>query len=34
LAGLRLSERLLAQGMRVEAVLMDDFRRSNAAAHA
>ena len=34
LAGLRLSERLLAQGSRVEAVLMDDFRRSNAAEHA
>jgi hypothetical protein len=33
-AGLRLSERLLAQGSRVEAVLMDDFRRSNAAEHA
>jgi hypothetical protein len=33
-AGLRLSERLRAQGSRVEAVLMDDFRRSNAAEHA
>ncbi len=33
-AGLRLSERLGAQGSRVEAVLMDDFRRSNAAEHA
>lgn len=34
LAGLRLSERLLAQGIKAEAVLMDDFRRSNAAEHA
>ena len=33
-AGLRLSERMLAQGMKVDAVLMDDFRRSNAAEHA
>ena len=34
LAGLRLSERLLAQGSKVEAVLMDEFRRSNAAEYA
>lgn len=33
-AGLRLSERLLAQGIKADAVLMDDFRRSNAAEHA
>jgi hypothetical protein len=33
-AGLRLSERMLAQGMKVDAVLMDEFRRSNAAEHA
>ena len=33
-AGLHLSERMLAQGMKVDAVLMDDFRRSNAAEHA
>jgi hypothetical protein len=32
-AGLRLSERMLAQQMKVDAVLMDDFRRSNAAEH-
>ncbi len=32
-AGLRLSERMLALGMKVDAVLMDDFRRSNAAEH-
>lgn len=32
-AGLRLSERMLAQGMKADAVLMDDFRRSNAAEH-
>jgi hypothetical protein len=34
LAGLRLSERMAAAGMKVDAVLMDDFRRSNAAEHA
>jgi hypothetical protein len=33
-AGLHLSERMLAQGMKVDAVLMDEFRRSNAAEHA
>jgi len=33
-AGLRLSERMAAKGMKVDAVLMDDFRRSNAAEHA
>ena len=33
-AGLRLTERMLAKGMNVDAVLMDDFRRSNAAEHA
>jgi hypothetical protein len=33
-AGLRLTERMLAKGMKVDAVLMDDFRRSNAAEHA
>ncbi len=33
-AGLHLSERMRAQGMKVNAVLMDDFRRSNAAEHA
>ena len=33
-AGLHLSERMLAQGMKADAVLMDDFRRSNAAEHA
>ena len=33
-AGLNLSERMLALGMKVDAVLMDDFRRSNAAEHA
>lgn len=32
-AGLRLSERMLALEMKVDAVLMDDFRRSNAAEH-
>ncbi|MDP1650685.1 MAG: hypothetical protein Q8M01_21140 [Rubrivivax sp.] len=32
-AGLRLSERMAAQGMKVDAVLMDGFRRSNAAEH-
>lgn len=33
-AGLRLSERMAAQGMKVDAVLMDAFRRSNSAEHA
>ena len=33
-AGLRLSERLLARGIKVDAVVMDEFRRSNAASHA
>lgn len=33
-AGLGLSERLLGLGMKVDAVMMDDFRRSNAAEHA
>lgn len=33
-AGLHLSERMLARGMKADAVLMDDFRRSNAAEHA
>ena len=33
-AGLRLSERMAAAGMKVDAVLMDEFRRSNAAEHA
>ncbi len=33
-AGLHLSERMLAKGMKVDAVLMDDFRRSNANEHA
>ncbi len=32
-AGLRLSERMLALQMKVDAVLMDDFRRSNAVEH-
>ncbi len=32
-AGLRLSERMAALGMKVDAVLMSDFRRSNAAEH-
>ena len=32
-AGLRLSERMIALGMKADAVLMDDFRRSNAAEH-
>ncbi len=32
-AGLRFSERMLAQQMKVDAVLMDEFRRSNAAEH-
>lgn len=34
LAGLRLTERLRTQGLQVDAVMMDDFRRSNAAEHA
>ena len=34
LAGLRLSERLSAAGSKVDAVLMSEFRRSNAAEHA
>jgi hypothetical protein len=33
-AGLRLTERLMARGMNVDAVMMDEFRRSNAAEHA
>lgn len=33
-AGLRLTERLMARGVKVDAVMMDDFRRSNAASHA
>jgi hypothetical protein len=33
-AGLRLSERMRAEGIKADAVLMDDFRRSNAAEHA
>jgi hypothetical protein len=33
-AGLHLTERMRAQGMKVDAVLMDDFRMSNAAEHA
>jgi hypothetical protein len=33
-AGLRLSERMLERGMKVDAVLMDDLRRSNSAEHA
>ena len=32
-AGLRLSERMAAKGMQVDAVMMDAFRRSNAAEH-
>jgi hypothetical protein len=32
-AGLRLSERMAALGMKADAVLMNDFRRSNAAEH-
>jgi len=34
LAGLKLSERLAAAGSKVDAVLMSEFRRSNAAEHA
>jgi hypothetical protein len=33
-AGLHLSERMSKQGMKVDAVMMDDFRRSNSAEHA
>ena len=33
-AGLRLSERMAGQSMKVDAVLMDNLRRSNAAEHA
>ena len=33
-AGLRLSERMRALGMKVDVVMMDDFRRSNSAEHA
>ena len=33
-AGLKLSERMLANGLKVDAVLMSEFRRSNAAEHA
>ncbi len=33
-AGLRLTERLMARGLKVDAVMMDDFRRSNSANHA
>jgi hypothetical protein len=33
-AGLRLSLRMLERGMKVDAVLMDDLRRSNSAEHA
>ncbi|MDP1901702.1 MAG: hypothetical protein Q8K96_14795 [Rubrivivax sp.] len=33
-AGLHLTQRMLEQGMKVDAVLMDEFRRSNAAEHA
>jgi len=33
-AGLRLSERMLANGLKVDAVLMSEFRRSNASEHA
>jgi hypothetical protein len=33
-AGLNLSQRMAALGMKVDAVMMDDFRRSNAAEHA
>lgn len=33
-AGLRLSERMLERGLKVDAVMMDAFRRSNAADHA
>lgn len=33
-AGLRLTERLMTRGIKVDAVMMDDLRRSNAADHA
>ncbi|MBA4176077.1 MAG: hypothetical protein C0505_05890 [Leptothrix sp. (in: Bacteria)] len=33
-AGLRLTERLMARGIKVDAVMMDELRRSNAADHA
>ena len=33
-AGLRLTERLMARGVKVDAVMMDEFRRSNSAGHA
>lgn len=33
-AGLRLTERLLARGIQVDVVMMDELRRSNAASHA
>ena len=33
-AGLRLSERMLSRGMKVDAVMMDELRRSTAAEHA
>ena len=33
-SGLRLTERLMARGVKVDAVMMDDFRRSNSASHA
>jgi len=33
-AGLKLSERMLANGLKVDAVLMSEFRRSNATEHA
>jgi hypothetical protein len=33
-AGLRLSERMVAKGMKVDAVMMGEFRRSNAEEHA
>ena len=33
-AGLRLTERMIERGLKVDVVLMDDFRRSNAADHA
>ncbi|MDO9074714.1 MAG: hypothetical protein Q7U73_15755 [Rubrivivax sp.] len=33
-AGLRLTERLMARGIKVDAVMMDELRRSNASSHA
>ena len=33
-SGLRLTERLIARGVKVDAVMMDEFRRSNSASHA